>query len=315
MARADAGRTDALDLDGRTLADRIRARCAPEVVALLRAGRRPRLLAIQVGHDEASEAYVRGQRRGAESWGIAYETLEFEAGVREEEVRSAIRDANTDRAVHGILLQLPLPAHLPARALQHEIAPEKDVEGVHPENLGHVVFGRAGAGPCTAVAVMELLESSGAALRGAEAVVVGHSEIVGKPLALMCLARDATTTVCHKYTKDLAAHTRRADILVVAVGRPGLVTASMVKPGAVVVDVGINAVPAPGAEGAAGRTRIVGDVDAEGLRAIGCRVSPVPGGVGPVTVAVLMRNTVRAAEEARPSDEDTALPLFPLPRE
>jgi methylenetetrahydrofolate dehydrogenase (NADP+)/methenyltetrahydrofolate cyclohydrolase len=167
---------------------------------------------------------------------------------------------------------------------------------VHPENLGLIVHGGPGLAPCTALAVLELLESSGAPIRGAEAVVVGHSDIVGKPVALMLLARDATVTVCHKLTRDLASHTRSADLLVVAVGRPGLVTADHVKAGAVVVDVGINAVADPIAKGG---TRLVGDVDYAALTAKGCRVTPVPGGVGPVTVAMLMRNTVFAAAGIR----------------
>jgi methylenetetrahydrofolate dehydrogenase (NADP+)/methenyltetrahydrofolate cyclohydrolase len=247
-----------------------------------------------------------GQRRGAEAWGIDYELRTLPANASEEGVRAAIEEANDDPGVTGILLQLPLPAGMHARALQREIAPSKDVEGVHPENLGHVVHGRDGLAPCTALAVIALLESSGATIRGAEAVVIGHSEIVGKPVALMLLARDASLTVCHKFTKDLAAHTRTADLLVVAVGRPGLLRADMVKPGAVVVDVGINAVT-----GADGKTRLVGDADCDGLVAKGCRVTPVPGGVGPVTVAMLMRNTVLAAQAIPPDDEDPTPLLFP----
>src|SRR5204863_8647114 len=188
-------------------------------------------------------------------------------------------------------------------ALQHDILPTKDVEGVHPENLGEVVYGRASLAPCTALAAMAFFEASKAKIEGAEAVVVGHSEIVGKPVALMLLARNATTTVCHKFTKDLASHTRRADLLVVAVGRPNLITEKMVKPGAVVVDVGINEVPGEG-----GRRRIVGDVDYEGLTRLGCHVTPVPGGVGPVTVAMLMRNTLIAARRSTP-EEDATPPL------
>ena len=281
-----------MDLDGKALAEKIRLRHAAEVEALNRAGRSPRLVHVQVGRGDAADAYVRGQRRGAEAWGVGYEIQSLPADASEADVSAALRRASADPAATGVLLQLPLPPHLPTRALQRCISPQKDVEGVHPENLGHIVHGGPGLAPCTALAVLELLESSGAPIRGAEAVVVGHSDIVGKPVALLLLAREATVTVCHKFTKDLASHTRRADLLVVAVGRPGLVTADHVRAGAVVVDVGINAVPDPAAKGG---TRLVGDVDYAALTAKGCRVTPVPGGVGPVTVAMLMRNTVLAA--------------------
>src|SRR5207247_9276853 len=205
-----------LDLDGKALAEEIRARHAPEVEALRRAGRRPRLVAIRVGEDEATAAYGRGQRRGAEAWRIGYEVRALPADATEDDVRAAIAAANADPVTTGVLLQLPLPRHLHARALQHEISPRKDVEGVHPENLGSVVYGRAGLAPCTALAAMALLEASGAPIEGAEAVVVGHSEIVGRPVALLLLAKNATVTVCHKFTRDLAARTRAADTLVVA---------------------------------------------------------------------------------------------------
>lgn len=296
-----------MELDGKALAEKIRAAHAADVEMLHRTGRRPHLVAIQVGDDLATAAYVRGQRRGADAWHIGYEVRMLPATASEADVRAAIVAANEDPSVTGVLLQLPVPPPLQGRALQREIAPWKDVEGVHPENLGHVLYGREGLAPCTALAAIALLESSGATIRGAEAVVVGHSEIVGKPVALLLLARDATTTVCHKYTKDLAAHTRRADLLVVAVGRPNLITPDMVKPGAIVVDVGINPVRVPDAPG---RTRIVGDVDTAGLLAKGCAVTPVPGGVGPVTVAMLLRNTVTAAKRLPPPDDEPNPKLF-----
>ena len=296
-----------MDLDGKALAETLRGRHAPEVDRLLAEGRRPRLVAIQVGRNEAAESYARGQRKGADAWRIAYEVRGLPDDSTEAEVREAIRRANDDPEVTGVMLQLPLPAGLPGRVLQRAIAPEKDVEGVHPENLGEVVHGRDGLAPCTALAAIALLESAGVRFEGAEAVVVGHSEIVGKPVALMLLARNATTVVCHKFTKDLAHYTRRAGLLVVAVGKPGLIRPDMVSPGCVVVDVGINAVPVAGEPG---RTRIVGDVDREGLVAKGCRVSPVPGGVGPVTVAMLLRNTLIAARHTPPPREDPTSPLF-----
>lgn len=293
-------------LDGRALAETIRRDHVQAIDALRRHGQRLRLVVIQVGRVPAAEAYLRGQRKGAEAWGIDYDLRTLPADASEAHVRTAIGTANDDPGVTGIVLQLPLPAGLHARALQREITPSKDVEGVHPENLGHVVHGRDGLAPCTALAVMKLIESSGIAVRGAEAVVIGHSEIVGKPVALMLLARDATTTVCHVATKDLASHTRRADLIVIAVGRAGLLRADMVKPGAVVIDVGINEVTA-----ADGKKRLVGDADTDGLVALGCIVTPVPGGVGPVTVAMLMRNTVLAAASIPPADLDPTPMLFP----
>lgn len=300
---------DTAPLDGVALATALRAQHAPEVDALLAEGRRPRLVALQVGANPATESYIRGQRRGAEAWRIQYDLHTLPADATEAEVRAAIESLNASPGVTGVLLQLPLPPHLPGRALQQAITPEKDVEGVTPANLGGLVHGRDGLAPCTALAALALLESAGVPLRGAEAVVVGHSEIVGKPLALLLLARDATTRVCHKFTRDLARHTREADLLVVAVGRPGLVTGEMVRPGAVVVDVGINVVPDPAHPG---RTRVVGDVDRAALEAKGCRVSPVPGGVGPVTVAMLLRNTVLAARRTPPPREEPSIPLFAL---
>jgi methylenetetrahydrofolate dehydrogenase (NADP+)/methenyltetrahydrofolate cyclohydrolase len=297
-----------MELDGRALAEAIRAREAPRVEALRRAGRAPCLVSIEVGENPSSEAYLRGQRRGADAWGIEYRMRRLPAAASERDVREAIATAAADSHVTGILLQCPLPPHLSARALQHELPPTKDVEGVHPENLGTVVHGRPTLAPCTALAVMELVASSGLAVRGCDAVVIGHSEIVGKPVALLLLAQDATTTVCHKFTKDLASHTRRADLLVVAVGLPRLVKADMVKPGAVVIDVGINAVKDPKDPT---KTVIVGDADTAALLAKGCHVSPVPGGVGPVTVAMLLRNTVTAAERSFSVLEAETPPLFP----
>jgi methylenetetrahydrofolate dehydrogenase (NADP+)/methenyltetrahydrofolate cyclohydrolase len=296
-----------LILDGRALAERIREEHAAEVDALARAGKHLRLVSFQVGRHESVDSYVRGQRRGARAWRIEYDARTLPETATEAETREAIARAGADPNVTGILLQLPLPPHLPVRPLQAAIPPGKDVEGIHPENLGRVVHGREGPAPCTALAAVALLESSGRPIRGAEAVVVGHSKIVGKPAALMLLTRDATTTVCHVHTRDLAAHTRRADFLVVAVGKPRLVTADMVKPGAVVVDVGINTVPFPGSPT---RTHLVGDVDTEGLLRAGCSVSPVPGGVGPVTVAMLLRNTILVAREQSSAEPPTRYPVF-----
>jgi methylenetetrahydrofolate dehydrogenase (NADP+)/methenyltetrahydrofolate cyclohydrolase len=294
-------------LDGRALAERVRQDFQAELQSLQDSGRRPRLVALRVGENDAADAYLRGQRKGAERWGIETAVETLPADAPERTIRRALRALNDDDAVTGVMLALPLPPGIGARALQHEIDPAKDVEGVHPENLGNALYGRRGLLPCTALAAMALIESTGVELRGKEAVVVGHSEIVGKPVALLLLAADATTSVCHKFTKDLALHTRRADVLVVAAGRPGLVRGDMVKPGAIVIDVGINAVPDPSDPA---KTRIVGDVDAESVLPKASFLTPVPGGVGPVTVAMLMRNTVLAARGIPPPDDPAQLPLF-----
>ncbi len=293
-------------LDGRALAERLRAEFAPEVERLAAQGRRPRLAVVKVGSNEAAHSYIRGQQRGAERWGIEVEVTEVSPEAGERGVRRTLQALNEDARVTGILLALPLPPGMGARTLQHEIDPRKDVEGVHPENLGGCLYGRYGLLPCTALAVMALLEESRLSLRGKEAVVVGHSEIVGKPVALLLLAQDATVSVCHKFTADLADKTLRADVLVVAVGRPGLIRPEMVKPGAVVIDVGINAVRDPAAPGG---TRIVGDVD-PAVASRAAALTPVPGGVGPVTVAMLLRNAVIAARGIPSPDDLDQLPLF-----
>ncbi len=294
-------------LDGRALAEKIRLEFAPEVTTMVEAGKRPRLVVVQVGKNDAAQAYIRGQRRGAEKWQLDFHLETLPAEATEAGVRKALRALNADDGVSGILLSLPLPDGLPTRALQHQIHPSKDVEGVHPENLGGLLWARYGLLPCTALASLALIDESGVDLRGKEAVVVGHSEIVGKPAALLMLARNATVTVCHIDTQDVAAHTKRADVIVVAVGKAGLITGDMVKEGAVVIDVGINAIPSD--EGP-GRMRLVGDVDFDAVSKKAAAITPVPGGVGPVTVAMLMRNTVLAARGIRVEDAPGQLPLF-----
>ena len=292
-------------LDGRALAESIRREFTPKVEALTEAGRPPSLVVVAVGDDQAAHSYLRGQRRGAEKWGIAYDVRQLPGDATERMVSATIRELNLDASVTGIMLAMPLPDGMGARTLQRTIKPSKDVEGVHPENLGGCLYGRYGLLPCTPLAVMALIESSGLDLRGKEAVVVGHSEIVGKPVSLLLLAGNATVTVCHIDTQDLAAHTRNADVLVVAVGKPGLIHGDMVKQGATVIDVGINAVP-----GEDGKMKIVGDVDEESVLPRVAKMTPVPRGVGPVTVAMLMRNTVLAAEGMPPLDDPSQLPLF-----
>ena len=297
-------------LDGRLVAERLRAEHAGEVERRAAAGRRPRLVVVRVGANAAADAYIRGQQRGAERWGIDYATLDVAPEAGERGVRRAIQGLNDDPRVTGVMLALPLPAGLPARTLQHAIDPQKDVEGVHPENLGGCLYGRYGLLPCTALAVMALVEESGLALSAGgvsrRAVVIGHSEIVGKPVALLLLAQDATVSVCHKFTPDLPSFTRTAELLVVAAGKPNLVRGDMVRRGAVVIDVGINAVSDPAAPGG---SRIVGDVAPDVSEVASC-LTPVPGGVGPVTVAMLMRNTVWAARGVPSLDDPGQMPLF-----
>ncbi|MCS7234602.1 MAG: bifunctional methylenetetrahydrofolate dehydrogenase/methenyltetrahydrofolate cyclohydrolase FolD [Armatimonadota bacterium] len=273
-------------LDGRALAARIRDEVRREVEAFTaRHGTSPALAAILVGDDPASALYVRNKARAAGQVGIRSETFHLPAHTTQGELLELVDRLNGREDVHGILPQLPLPEQLDPEAVFDRLDPRKDVDGLSPYNMGRLSLGRPQLVPCTPLGVLELVRSTGVRLAGARAVVVGRSNLVGKPTALLLLAEHATVTLCHSRTRDLAGHTRQADVLVVAVGRPGLVTAEMVKPGAVVIDVGITR------QG----DRIVGDVDFEGVRQVAGWLSPVPGGVGPMTVAMLLRNTLEAA--------------------
>ncbi|MCI0341158.1 MAG: bifunctional 5,10-methylenetetrahydrofolate dehydrogenase/5,10-methenyltetrahydrofolate cyclohydrolase [Planctomycetales bacterium] len=274
----------AILLDGNAIAARIREGLRARVEALRRAGRPPFLVAVQAGKDPASAIYLRNQRRLCEENGVGYRLDDLPADASLDAVLDHLDALGRDPSVTGVIVQRPLPPQVPARALQAAIPPVKDVEGTNPANLGMVIYGRPTLVTCTALSVMAMIREARVPLRGAEAVVVGHSEIAGKPTALLLLDELATVTVCHIGTRDLALHTRRADILVVAVGKPGLVRADMVKKGALIVDVGINRVG----------NRTVGDVD-EGARDVAGFLTPVPGGVGPVTVTTLLRNTVECA--------------------
>jgi methylenetetrahydrofolate dehydrogenase (NADP+)/methenyltetrahydrofolate cyclohydrolase len=259
-------------------------------MALGRGGHRVQLNAVMVGTSPAGEVYARRQGEACRAVGIEYELVTLPADATAARVRREIAELNENPRVTGIMLHLPLPGHLDATALQYQIDPVKDVEGVNPANIGYVVYGHTLIAPCTALAVIEMIKSTGVKLRGAEAVVVGASEIAGKPIALLLAEEMATVTLCHIATKDLAAHTRRADVLVVAVGKVGLIQGDQVRPGACVIDVGINRV-----RGADGTTRTVGDVDQQSVSEVAGFLSPVPGGVGPVTVAMLLKNTLRSA--------------------
>jgi methylenetetrahydrofolate dehydrogenase (NADP+)/methenyltetrahydrofolate cyclohydrolase len=276
-------------IDGKSIAADLRRDLGPRVAALAARGVRPGLAVILVGDDPASRVYVRNKERACEQTGIASRHIALPAQVDEAALLGTIGQLNADTAVHGILVQLPLPRHLdPARVIE-AIAPHKDADGFHPMNAGALLVGRAGFLPCTPAGIMVMLERSGIELRGKRAVVVGRSNIVGKPMALLLLQRDATVTICHSKTRDLASVTREADVLVAALGRPEAIGAAMVKPGACVIDVGINR----RADG-----KLIGDVARAEVEKIAGWITPVPGGVGPMTVAMLMANCVRAAEQA-----------------
>jgi methylenetetrahydrofolate dehydrogenase (NADP+)/methenyltetrahydrofolate cyclohydrolase len=274
-------------IDGRAVAARVRAEVASEVAALTeRTGHAPGLATILVGDDEASAIYVANKRKACAEAGIEDYHRHLPASSDQDEVASLIEECNQDPRVSGILLQLPLPEGLEAGSLTASIAPEKDVDGLTPISAGRLAQGSPGLRPCTPLGVIELLDSYDVELEGAEAVVVGRSNLVGKPLTALLLARNATVTACHSRTRELAAVCSRADVLVAAVGSPGLLGAGHVKPGAAVIDVGMN------------RTDdgLVGDVDFEAAAERAALITPVPGGVGPMTIAMLLRNTVSAAQ-------------------
>ncbi len=274
-------------IDGKSLAAALRAAQKSAVESLAARGLRPGLAAVLVGDDPASRVYVRNKARACEETGVHSEIHEFPESVSESALLDCIARLNADRAIHGILVQLPLPRRLDAHRVLAAVAPAKDVDGFHAINLGALLQGRPGFVPGTPAGVMRLLEHAGVALAGKRAVIVGRSTIVGKPLALLLLQKDATVTICHSKTVDLAAVTRQADVLVAAVGSAKLITADMVKPGACVIDVGVNRKP----DG-----KLAGDVDFATVKEIAGSITPVPGGVGPMTVAMLIVNTVRAAE-------------------
>lgn len=281
-------------IEGRPAAAEILDDVAGGVARLADLGWHPKLVSITVGDVSAVDLYVRNQRRTADRAGIAFEERRFPAQVSQAELQAAIGALNVDPRVTGVILQRPVSRHLSIKALQAAIHPLKDVEGMHPSSIGNIVYNELELGPCTALAAVELLRRTGVALEGLEATVVGHSEIVGKPIAFLLMAEGATVTVCHHMTRDLAAHVRESDAVLVAVGKPRLITADMIKPGAVVIDIGINQVTAED-----GSPRVVGDVDFEGCREAAGWITPVPGGVGPVTVAMLMRNALVAVERQR----------------
>lgn len=273
-------------LDGKVVAAKVQAAVAEGVGSLRARGVSPVLAVVLVGEDPASRVYVGGKRRACQAVGIEARDHLFPRGLAETDLLALIRELNADPSVHGILVQLPLLPSIDEDRVIAAVDPAKDVDGFHPENLGRLLAGVPGVLPCTPAGVIEILDHYGVDLKGAEAVVVGRSRIVGKPLAQLLLGRHATVTVCHTRTRDVAAHTRRAEVLAVAAGRPAVVTGDMVRPDAVVVDIGVNRMP----DG-----KLVGDVDFATVSPRVRAITPVPGGVGPMTIAMLMRNTLEAA--------------------
>jgi methylenetetrahydrofolate dehydrogenase (NADP+)/methenyltetrahydrofolate cyclohydrolase len=273
-------------LEGKPLAEKIKEAIKQEISAL---GKMPVLASLQVGENAGADAYVKSQKKAADNLGIDYQLHKLNQETTESELVEFIRNLNSDKTVNGIIIQMPLPAQIDYKKISQFILPEKDVEGVHPANMGRITFGNAKILPCTPAAVMELLKETNVDLHGKEVVVVGHSEIVGKPLALLLLDKFATVTVCHIGTSKagkLEEHVRKAEVLIVAVGKAGLIKGEWIKEGAIVIDVGINRV----------QDKIVGDVEFEAAEKSASYITPVPGGVGPLTVTMLMRNLVEAAK-------------------
>ena len=277
-------------IDGNALAKSIRESVAERARRLSAQGRTPGLAVILVGDDPASQVYVRNKVKDCEESGIRSTLERYPAQMTQETLLARIEALNADPGVHGILVQLPLPAHMDAHRVIETISPHKDVDGFHVASAGALMVGQPGFKPCTPYGCMKMLESIGYALRGKHAVVIGRSNIVGKPMALMLLQAGATVTICHSGTADLAHHTRQADVVVAAVGRAKVLRADMVKPGAVVIDVGMNRDE---------HGKLCGDVDYAPVSQVAGWITPVPGGVGPMTRAMLLVNTLEAAEAAR----------------
>jgi methylenetetrahydrofolate dehydrogenase (NADP+)/methenyltetrahydrofolate cyclohydrolase len=282
------------------VAKAVRADVAKETAVLKAKGITPGLTVVIVGEDPASQSYVRSKEKASIEAGMKGETIRLSADTPQAELEALIDRLNADPTVHGILVQSPLPKHMDANTVVRRIAPHKDVDGFHPVNVGKLLIGeKDGFAPCTPAGVQELLVRYGVDTRGKEVVILGRSNIVGKPMAALLVQQgpgaDCTITVCHSRTRDLAFHTKRADIIIAAIGKPGMLTGDMIRPGAVVIDVGINRVADPSRPKG---YRLVGDVHFESARVVASHITPVPGGVGPMTIAMLLKNTVRAARQA-----------------
>ena len=281
-------------LDGNALAQKLRAGFKQEADQLAAQGIRPGLAVILVGEDPASQVYVRNKVNACAQAGFHSEKHSYPADVEAATVFAKIAELNADPAIHGILVQLPLPKHFDADAVLEAIAPEKDVDGFRAENVGALMQGKPCFIPCTPYGAMKFFEDAGITLRGKEAVIVGRSNIVGKPMAMLLMHAGATVTICHSQTQDLKAHCRRADILVAAIGKPKMITGDMVKPGAVVIDVGINRLQDGPDAG-----KLCGDVDFDSAKEVAAYITPVPGGVGPMTITMLLANTLESAQRTR----------------
>jgi methylenetetrahydrofolate dehydrogenase (NADP+)/methenyltetrahydrofolate cyclohydrolase len=287
-------------IDGRAIADEIHAATARRIAALKARGVQPGLVFVRLGEDPASKVYVGMKEKTSQRLGIHSRTHVLPEKALEAELLGLLRQLNADPGVHGILVQAPLPAHIRAATIYSAVAPEKDVDGFHPVNVGKLLLGDpSGFAPCTPAGIQQLLIRSGVDTEGAHVVILGRGDIVGKPMAAILCQKDrhanATVTLCHSRTRDLQAHCRRADILIAAMGSAEFVKADMVKPGAVVIDVGVNRVPDASAKDG---SRLVGDVDFARIQPIAGKITPNPGGVGPMTIAMLLQNTLRAAEIA-----------------
>jgi len=285
-------------IDGRKHAEVVKDEVRARVAGLKALGWQPRLVSIHIGESAAAALFIKNQKRACEEVNIEYENRHYPAEMTQVEALAAIHALNADPRVTGIILQRPVPSALDLEQLENAMHPTKDVEGMSSANIGNIVYGDASLGPCTSLASVELLRTTGLNIRGLEVVVVGHSEIVGKPVALLLVEELATVTICHHGTRNLSYHTRQADAVFVAVGKPGLITADMIKPGAAVIDIGINQVEVTKPDGTKG-LKTVGDVDFEAVHEVAGWITPVPGGVGPMTVAMLLRNTVVATERQK----------------
>jgi methylenetetrahydrofolate dehydrogenase (NADP+)/methenyltetrahydrofolate cyclohydrolase len=276
-------------MDGKKISDEIRSEIRTEVEQMAKQGIRPGLAVILVGDDPASQVYVRNKAKACEQLGYHSEVVRLPAETSQEELMEKIAQFNADPAIHGILVQLPLPAHLDEKPVLDAISPEKDVDGFHPVNVGKMMIGEDALLPCTPAGVIEMMKRSGISIAGKHAVVIGRSNIVGKPMSMLLLREHATVTICHSRTPDLPDVTSRADILVAAVGRANMVKKDWVKPGAVVIDVGMNRLDSG---------KLAGDVDFEDVKDTAGWITPVPGGVGPMTITMLMANTLKACKKS-----------------
>jgi methylenetetrahydrofolate dehydrogenase (NADP+)/methenyltetrahydrofolate cyclohydrolase len=279
-------------LDGRAVRDRMLGEIAQRVATAKAKRAIGRIVSVSIGENKPAEVYVRGQGRAAARVGLNFDSQTWSDSLTQAECKARLVAMNDDSGVLGVILQRPVPRHINARSLASAIHPFKDLEGMNPASIGDIVYNDLALAPCTASASVELIKETGLDLHGLEVVMIGHSEIVGKPAAFMLMAEGATVTVCHHLTRSVAAHSRRADAVLVAVGKPRFLRADMVKPGAAVIDIGINQITGP-----SGTPIIVGDVDTDSVKEIASWVTPVPGGVGPVTVAMFMRNAITAHEK------------------